>query len=203
MRDVSTGFKYARVSDPEQLANDIKYVKQSQAAQVDNPRMRFWLLDKTRADIIDKTKENGELLEALLSMHHGIRSTVGRDEIVAQGKLGPDWRKAIVSSGEIGRHSITPEHHFIHVDPEILFSGGWDPQHIEQDKLYKTKTTFITAPQALTLIKRLNKERDEPLNIDDLYAKIAPEGTTLAPADDDREEIKIGTNTDNLKKLFG
>jgi type I restriction-modification system DNA methylase subunit len=140
VRDVSPQFKYARIDEPEQLSGGVDYVGQSQTAQLDNPRMRFWLVEEAPGNLIGKLRETGQTLGVLLSMHHGIRSKVGRAEIVAKTRLGPDWRKAIASSGEIGRHSIAPERHFIRVDPEILFSGGWDPQHIEQDKVLIRRT---------------------------------------------------------------
>lgn len=69
--------------------------------------------------------------------------------------------------------------------------------------IYKTTKKFITAPQALTLIKKINKRVECKYSIDHLIAKIAPEGTTLASEDDPREAIVVVTeNTANLKEMF-
>lgn len=134
-------FLYARATEPKDLFGDhIEYTKQSQNAQLGNPRMRFQLLSEASKELVRKMGEAGSPLSALLSMHHGIRSKIGRAEIIARVRLGPNWKKAIVSSAEIHRHSISPERHFVHVDPELLFSGGWDPDHIEQDKILIRRT---------------------------------------------------------------
>lgn len=80
---------------------------------------------------------------------------------------------------------------------------------VDKDQLYKVSKTFITAPQALTLVKRINKDGAkaagddfEPISIDDLIHKVAPKGTTLAPEDDPREAVVVAV-TDNLKNLQG
>lgn len=71
--------------------------------------------------------------------------------------------------------------------------------HFPMTDLYTQK--FITAPQALMLVKKYNKKADKPVELDDLIDKVAPNGTTLVPADDPREEVKFSTS-ENLKNLF-
>jgi type I restriction-modification system DNA methylase subunit len=134
-------FLYARATEPKDLfSGHMEYTKQSQNAQLKNPRMRFQLLSGASKELVRKMGEAGSPLSTLLSMHHGIRSKIGRSEILAKVRLGPSWKKAIVSSAEIHRHLICPERHFVHVDPDLLFSGGWDPDHIEQDKILIRRT---------------------------------------------------------------
>lgn len=55
-------------------------------------------------------------------------------------KRGKNWKKAIVSGAEVKRHSLKPETHYIHVDSDILFSGGWAPEHIEIEKILIRRT---------------------------------------------------------------
>ncbi|TEU19049.1 MAG: hypothetical protein E3J21_04680 [Anaerolineales bacterium] len=138
--EVDTHFLHARASEPEDLLDNLEYLEQSQNAQRSNPRMRFRLLGKVPGALINKMQESGLLLGTILSMHHGIRSKIGRSKIIADKQLGPDWKKALISSAEIHRHSINPETHFIRVDPNLLFSGGWDPNHIERSKILIRRT---------------------------------------------------------------
>jgi len=140
-RDAHARFLYARVSDPEDLYGaDIAYVAQDQGAQLHNPGMRLYLLSPSSQQVVDRMRHRVVRLGQLLEMHHGIRSKVGRDAIIAHERLGHEWKKAVVSSSEVGRYSLLPEGHFIWINPDLLFSGGWDSRHIEQPKLLVRRT---------------------------------------------------------------
>jgi hypothetical protein len=131
-----------RCETPEDLITvESHLIHGKQAEFWKNERYRFMVLDSHSAyELINKIKNNTTPLQTLLGLHHGIRSKIGRDAIVSPDQKNDKWKKAIISSGEIHRFLLDPEENYIHVEPTILFSGGWDIHDIEQDKILIRRT---------------------------------------------------------------
>ncbi|MHA1744276.1 MAG: Eco57I restriction-modification methylase domain-containing protein, partial [Candidatus Heimdallarchaeota archaeon] len=126
---------------PENLVNGVTYLVTEQNYFRKSFRNRFRLL-KNRTDmrLIQKIEQDKAPLHRFLSMHHGIRSKVGRDKIISKDKKGDNWMKAIISSSEVTRYCIHADTNFIHVKPSLLFKGGWDKDKVERPKLLIRRT---------------------------------------------------------------
>jgi hypothetical protein len=132
---------HSQLTEPEELVETLTYATTYQTSMLANPSLRIHLIGELAEDhIVEKMKKSGDTLVRLLHLHHGIRSKIGRANIIAETKLDSRWKEALISSGEITRFSIEPQEHYILVDPQILFSGGWDATLIEQKKLLLRRT---------------------------------------------------------------
>ena len=130
-------FLHSRCETPELLSfGELNYVKQRQINLLSSHRFRFRLFEESNiGGLLEKVKKISVDLDILLSLHHGIRSKIGRDKIISETKKDISWKKAIISSSEINRFLLCPDVNYINVNPELLFSGGWNPDHIEQTKI--------------------------------------------------------------------
>ncbi len=141
-------FKHTRCDSPELLSlNKINYAKQKQIDVLNSFRSRFSLFQSSDMEsLLQKICSTTVVIDSLLSLHHGVRSKIGRDKIISPTKEGNFWKKAIIFSSEINRFSICPEENFIHIDPKLLFSGGWNSKHIERAKILirRTSDTIIS-----------------------------------------------------------
>ncbi len=132
---------HIQLTEVGQLAGALTYATTNQASVVASPGLRIHLIGEVAEDrVVEKIRARGAPLGKLIRLHHGIRSKIGKDKIIADKKLDSRWKAALISSAEITRFSIDPEEHYILVDPEILFSGGWDARLIEQQKLLLRRT---------------------------------------------------------------
>lgn len=127
---------------PENLSRE-KYLSVlcEQAVFERSFRNRFRLIfDKEKIKILEKIDLNATPLEAYVDFHHGIRSKVGRDKIISKKNEGKNWAKGLIHSNEINRYSLKYEGNFVLINPEYLFSGGWDKRLIEQEKILVRRT---------------------------------------------------------------
>jgi hypothetical protein len=122
-------------------AGSLKYYSEPQVSWARAFRNRFRIIpDPADRRTIAMIEENSIVLGSVLGMHHGVRSKVGRDKVVSQKKRGSSWRPALTASDEISRYSLRWKGNYINIAPELLFKGGWDATHIEQDKLLIRRT---------------------------------------------------------------
>lgn len=90
---------------------------------------------KMEKNIIPLGDENG-----IVSIHVGVRSKIGRKKIVSESKRGTNWKRGLISGGQVKRYSLNYQGHFINIDSEILWSGGWDSKIVSSKKLLLRKT---------------------------------------------------------------
>ena len=93
-------FTHARCDSPELLTlNRINYAKQKQNDSLTSFRSRFTLFQSSDIEtLVEKIRSTPTVLDNLLSLHHGVRSKIGRDKIISQTKRDSSWEKAIISS---------------------------------------------------------------------------------------------------------
>ena len=90
--------------------------------------------------LIEKIEKNNIPLIKYLTGHTGIRSKIGKDDIISKLKKNRFYKKGIVSSAEISKFNITHNGYWISTDPNILWSGGFDKRVIEVDKILMRQT---------------------------------------------------------------
>jgi type II restriction/modification system DNA methylase subunit YeeA len=103
---------------------------------------RFRLLfDSQEKDLIEQIEKAAELTVGdVMSIHTGIRSRIGQKNIQSKEREGETWQKGIVSSAQVVRYDVSWENHYLNIDPELLWSGGWDKEVIEQPKILIRQT---------------------------------------------------------------
>ncbi|MFW9993359.1 MAG: Eco57I restriction-modification methylase domain-containing protein [Candidatus Odinarchaeota archaeon] len=140
--------EYFNPAGPGDLNDGLERFRVFQGSFRQLPRQRFrFIPDNTGVEIIEKMEKAPRKLGDFLEFHHGIRSRtgVGRKIIVCKVEpenrsSGDNWKLGLVSSGEIRQFIIMPKGNFLNVNPGLLFSGGWNPAHIEQPKLLIRRT---------------------------------------------------------------
>ncbi|MHA1733479.1 MAG: Eco57I restriction-modification methylase domain-containing protein [Promethearchaeota archaeon] len=127
------GLNHAELSPPHAV---------SQASFSRNRRSRFRFIPDDRAREVVRKIEGpaSRPLGDFLEFHHGIRSRVGRAAVVAPERRGPSWKSALVSGSEVRQFLVRRASHFVNVDPDLLFSGGWDPGRVERPKILIRRT---------------------------------------------------------------
>ncbi len=130
-----------KAEDEEKFESEDKETK-------NNERYRFRFIEDSRSKIIiDKIEQtNLSFFYNYLEFHHGIRSRtgVGRSKIISviTPELEKDiyWKRGFIASDEIKQYLCFKANHLIHVDPSLLFSGGWEQTHIENPKILIRRT---------------------------------------------------------------
>lgn len=118
-----------------------------------NRRKRIRLFkDASVVSLVEKIERAQSVVSDLVSMHHGIRSRVGRDKIITRtAPTGdPRWKRGLVESNQVTRFNVEYRGDHILIDPKVLFKGGWDPEKIEECKILVRRTgdSIISAVDA-------------------------------------------------------
>ncbi len=108
------------------------------------PFNRFRLFfDRASKSFVAKMEKNTIPLgdeNGIVSIHVGVRSKIGQKKIVSESKRGTNWKRGLISGGQVKRYSLNYQGHFINIDSEILWSGGWDSKIVSSKKLLLRKT---------------------------------------------------------------
>ncbi|MBW2984472.1 N-6 DNA methylase [Candidatus Woesearchaeota archaeon] len=105
------------------------------------PFNRFRLFfDAPSKQLVETMERDSMDLGDMVEIHVGIRSKVGQRGIVSDTKKGANWKRGLVSGSEVTRYSVDYAGNYIRVDPKVLWSGGFDPELVLQDKLLMRKT---------------------------------------------------------------
>jgi type I restriction-modification system DNA methylase subunit len=100
-------------------------------------RLFFDSESKSFASKIEKASTN---LGELVSIHVGVRSKIGQKRVISESKKGVNWKRGLISGGQVLRYWLKYEGHFINIEPKLLWSGGWDSELISQRKILLRKT---------------------------------------------------------------
>lgn len=91
-------------------------------------------------ELIEKIERDSKKLEEIVSIHTGVRSKIGQKMIISKIEQGKTWKKGLISGSEMNRYIMRYEGHFLNIEPNILWSGGWDPKVVLRDKLLMRQT---------------------------------------------------------------
>ncbi|HEY9677104.1 MAG TPA: N-6 DNA methylase [Drouetiella sp.] len=99
-------------------------------------RLVFNEIDMHLAKLIDRL----EPLSSEFTGHSGIRALHGQNSIVSDRSRGKTWKKGIVSGTSVLPHVVTWTGTWIHVNPRLLYKGGFDPAIMEMPKMLIRQT---------------------------------------------------------------
>jgi adenine-specific DNA-methyltransferase len=107
------------------------------------PHQRFRLFsDLTVKNLIDKIDNSNEPLANFASGHTGVRSVSKQSDIIGPACAGPTWRRGLISGSQVERYGLTYEGHWLNIDPDRLYKGGWDPAIVGIRKILVRQTGF-------------------------------------------------------------
>jgi hypothetical protein len=114
------------------------------------PKQRFRLFFTPETMLFVQSMEKDAVpLGNYFEIHHGIRSKtgVGKARIISSQRKGAQWKPGLIAGNSVVPFHIEYRGHFLLTNPEYLFSGGFDPKLIEQEKiiLRRTGDQLITA----------------------------------------------------------
>ncbi|MBY9001952.1 MAG: N-6 DNA methylase [Candidatus Heimdallarchaeota archaeon] len=114
-----------------------------------NPVDRFQLFFNSDEEKFAKLWMNSTDLkmEDIVTIHTGIRSKVGQKNIISNLNNGKYWKKGIISSSQVLPFQVEYKGNWINTNPEILWSGGFNSEIIENPKILIRQTGYriITA----------------------------------------------------------
>lgn len=91
-------------------------------------------------NLVEKIEINSIKAGDIISMHVGIRPKVGYKNISSESKENNNYHKGIISGSEINRYIIDYQNNFINIEPKLLWSGGFNKEVVEREKLLMRKT---------------------------------------------------------------
>jgi len=112
---------------------------QSLFETIDRNKFRLFF-DKFTFDLIDKIEKNNIPINKFLSGHTGIRSKIGKEDIISKVKKDDFYKRGLISSSEISKFKIFYDGNWISTNPKVLWSGGFDKFIIENEKILMNQT---------------------------------------------------------------
>lgn len=108
------------------------------------PYQRFRVFfDLAVKQMVDRLDSTGTLLGNFVSGHTGIRSISRQSDIVSAKCCGPTWQRGLVSGSQVWRYGVKYEGHWINIDEQKLYQGGWRSDIISQPKLLIRQTGYM------------------------------------------------------------
>jgi len=105
------------------------------------PHNRFRLLfDESSMKLVKKMDTLNLRLRDLVDIHTGVRSKIGQKNIISKHKRGTEWERGLISGREIGRYVLNYEGYYLHINPKILWGGGFDKDIVFSEKLIMRQT---------------------------------------------------------------
>ncbi len=102
---------------------------------------RFRLFkDKKNFELIKKIDKQALPLREIASIHTGIRSKIGQQNVVSITAANDKWKPGLISGSEISRYWVGKTSHYILIDKSKLWSGGFDDKIIRQPKILIRQT---------------------------------------------------------------
>jgi len=123
--------------------NDIKekYFNNERKFLTNDLNRFFLFFNEKEEKIVEKWIEKADCkLEDLVTIHTGIRSKIGQKKIISLKKHDENWKKGIISGKQIKPYHLEYKGHWININPDILWSGGYDEEIIEKPKVFIRQT---------------------------------------------------------------
>lgn len=111
-----------------------------QAALVSADKHRFRLLFDSADLKVVQSLESLNQVASRFQGHTGIRARHGQASIVGDQERGSNWKRGIVSGGQVKAHRIKWSGHFLNIEKSLLFAGGFDQRIISQPKVLVRQT---------------------------------------------------------------
>lgn len=134
--------KIYKMNSIEKLKDEKPSYQYEQAYFYDTTYNRFRIFfTKQTKQLVEHIDNIGIFLKKYASGHTGIRALSQQRNIVSvDEQKGETWKRGLVSGGQIHRYGIEYRGHWLNIDPNKLYKGGWNCQVIAQRKLLIRQT---------------------------------------------------------------
>ena len=102
---------------------------------------RFRLFFSERAmSYVKKIEEQAVSLGEIAKITTGVRSKIGQKKIISEKPWNKHWKKGIISGSQVQPFKVKWEGHYLNIDKNNLWAGGWDAKIVENPKLMIRQT---------------------------------------------------------------
>ncbi|MCK5342316.1 MAG: hypothetical protein KAR20_02865, partial [Candidatus Heimdallarchaeota archaeon] len=104
---------------------------------------RFRLLfSKEDESFVQICEKDSAPVKTFFEIHHGIRSKrgIGKAAITGTIQKNGEWKPGLISGNSVQPFAIQYQGKFILIQPKLLYSGGFNPSHIAQEKIIIRRT---------------------------------------------------------------
>lgn len=113
---------------------------QSYFLTTDFNRFRLFF-NKDDFEIIDYIDKNTDAkVKTYLTGHTGVRSLIGQDNIKSKELKDEFHKRALISSNQVLRYSLSYKGDFLNINPNLLHKGGWEKGIVENPKILIRQT---------------------------------------------------------------
>ena len=102
-------------------------------------RFRLFFSPKSMA-FVQAIEANSRPLKEYARITTGVRSRSSQRDVVATECRGPKWKKGLISGRQVLPYRVEWAGDYLHIDPERLYAGGWDPDVVARPKILIRQT---------------------------------------------------------------
>lgn len=130
-----------KVTDINTLTSVVPSCSERQKCFSEQPYHRFRIFfDDIAREIVEKIESAGSSLKCYASGHTGIRSLSKQKDIIALHKKGRTWQQGLVSGRQICRYGLQYNGHWLNINADALYKGGWKEEVVKQRKILIRQT---------------------------------------------------------------
>ena len=131
-----------RCADEDALASGrFREHRYPQAYFHTTPHARFRLFFSAQSmAFVQAIEANGHPLKEYARLTTGVRSKSGQKDVIATECRGPKWKKGLISGRQVLPYRVEWTGDYLHIDPERLYAGGWNPGVVEHPKILIRQT---------------------------------------------------------------
>ncbi len=106
---------------------------------LDRNRFRLFF-SKNDEELVNRIESHSIWLSEYYTGRTGIRSKIGQKNIITKEKVNRKYFPVLSSSSQVKKFKIIYDNDFVHLDPKLLNSGGWEYDIINNPKILIPQT---------------------------------------------------------------
>ena len=115
---------------------------QNKFASYPHNRFHLFFNKKDEEFISEWSNKSASNIGDISTIHTGVRSKVGKKNIISKTNKGKTWKRGIISGSQVRPFFLDYQGDWIDINPSILWSGGFDESIIENPKILIRQTGF-------------------------------------------------------------
>jgi len=107
--------------------------------KIDRTRFRLFFSKKDE-ELVNRIESNSIFLSEFYTGRTGIRSKIGQKNILSKEKINRKYLPVLTSSSQVKKFKIIYDNDYVHLEPKLLNSGGWEYDIINNPKIIIPQT---------------------------------------------------------------
>ncbi|MCE7749747.1 MAG: N-6 DNA methylase [Candidatus Heimdallarchaeota archaeon] len=108
----------------------------------DHNRFHLYFNKQDKGFVEDWKGKCLQKIEDVVTVHTGVRSKIGQKKIISNRKESDTWKRGIISGNQVKPFHLEYRKHWLNIDPSILWSGGFNPEIVENPKIIMRQTGY-------------------------------------------------------------